>query len=158
MVTELVRYSNTQQLPTKNKKLFQSKTPIFDVTFTSATVPVINISGFNLNLKGLKYGLHHCFFDKSRLVRRNITTELEYLAYTVQKDISSEDLKKFHEYLGKMTKKFNQNICHPKDNTYHDLRLFRNNKNIVLLSGDKDSSLVAMKKVGYVKKIKWYDK
>ena len=106
----------------------------------------------------MKYGLHHCFIDKSRLVRRNITTELAYLAYTVQKDISSEDLKTFHEYLGKMTKKFTQNICHPKDNTYHDLRRFRNNKNIVLLSGDKDSSLVAMKKVGYVKKIKWYDK
>ena len=67
------------------------KIPTFDVPFTSATIPVINLSGFNLNLKGLKYDLHHCFIDKSRLVRRNIATELEYLAHTVQKGILSED-------------------------------------------------------------------
>ena len=60
----VLRYSNTQQLSTKNKKLFQLKklkTPKFSVPFTSATVPVINLSGINLNLKDLKYGLHHCF-------------------------------------------------------------------------------------------------
>ena len=65
-----LRYSNIQQLSTKNKKLFQlkkSKTTTFDVPFTSATVPVINLCGYNLNVKGLKYGLHHCFIDKSRL-------------------------------------------------------------------------------------------
>ena len=77
--------------------------------------------------------------DKSRLVRRNIATQLECLAHTVQKDISSEDLKSFHEYIHKMTK-FTQNIRHTKDNTYHDLRHLRNNKDIVLLSGDKDLS------------------
>ena len=94
------RYSNTQQLSTKNKKLFQLKkfkSPTSDVPLTSAIV--INLSGFNLNLKGLKYDLHHCFIDKSRLVRRNIATELEYLAHAVQMDILSEDLEMFHKYL-----------------------------------------------------------
>ena len=67
------------------------KAPTFDDPLTSAIVPVINLSGFNLNLKGLKYGLHHCFIDKSRLVRKNIATEIEYLAHTVQKDILSKD-------------------------------------------------------------------
>ena len=87
-----LRYSIIQLLSTKKKKLFQLKkfkTPTFDVPFTSATIPVINLSGFNLNLKGLKDGLHHCFVDKSRSVRRNIATEIEYLAYTVLKDILS---------------------------------------------------------------------
>ena len=36
--------------------------------------------------------------------------------------------------------KFTQNIRHTKDNTYHDLRHLRNNKDNVLLSGDKDLS------------------
>ena len=129
------------------------KTPTFDALFTSATVPVINLSGFNLNLKVLKYGLHHCFIDKSRSVRRNIAIELEYLAYTVQKDILSEDLENFHEYLHKMTDKFTHNICRTKDNTYHDFCHLRNNKDIVLLSGDKDSSVVVMNKVDYVEKV-----
>ena len=151
-----MRHSNTQQLSTKNKKLFQLKkfkTLTCDVPFNSATVPVINLSGFNLNLKDLKYGLHHCFIDKSRLVRRNIETELKYLSHTAEKDISSEDLKHFHEYLRKMTNKFTQNICHARDNTYHDLRHLRNNKDIVLLSGDKDSSAVVINKVYYVKNV-----
>ena len=152
----VLRYSNTQQLSTKNKKLFQLKkfkAPKFGVPLTSATVPVINLSGFNLNLKGLNYGLHHCFIDKSRLARKNIAIELEYLAHTVQKHISSENLENFHEYLHKMTNKFTQNIRHTKDNTYNHLRHLRSNKDIVLLSGDKDSSVVIMNKVDYVKKV-----
>ena len=52
-----------------------------------------------------------------------------------------------------MTNKFTQNIRHTKDNTYHDLRHLRNNKDIVLLSGDKDSSVVVMNKVDYVEKV-----
>ena len=111
----VLRYSNTQQLPTKNKLLFQLKkfkTPKFDVPLTSATVTVLNVSGLYLNLKGLKYSLHHCFIDKSRLVRRNIATELEYLVHTVQRDISSQNLENFHGYVRKMTNKFTQNIRH----------------------------------------------
>ena len=101
-----------------------------------------------------KYCLHHCFIDKSRLVRRNISTEPEYLSHTIHEDISSESLQNFHEYLRKMTNKFTQNTCHAKDNTYHDLRHLRNHKDIVLLSGDKDSSVVVMNKVDYIKKAK----
>ena len=149
-------YSNAKQLPIKNKKLFQLKkfrTPTFDVSLTSATIPAINLSGFNLNLKDLKYGLHHCFIDKSRLGRRAISTDYEYLAHTFQKYISSEDLEKFHEYLCKMTNKFTQTISHTKDNTYHDLHYLRNNKGIVLLSGDKDSPVVVMNKVDSIKSV-----
>ena len=48
-----------------------------------------------------------------------------------------------------MTSKFTQNNHHTKDNLYH----LRNNKNIVLLSGDKESSIVVMNKVDYGKKV-----
>ena len=72
---------------------------------------------------------------------------------SVQKDILSEDLENFHEYLRKMTNKFTQNICHTKDNTYHDFCHLRNNKDIVLLSGDKDSPVVVTNKVDYVEKV-----
>ena len=51
-----------------------------------------------------------------------------------------------------MTNKFTQNILQAKDNTYHDLRRLRN-KDIVLLSGDKDSYVVIMNRVDYVKKV-----
>ena len=112
----------------RKKKLFKlkkSKTPTFDVPFTSRTVPVLNLSALNLNLKGWKYDLHHCFIDKENV----------------------------HAYLRKMTNKFTQNNHHTKDNTYNDLHHLRNNKNIVLVSGDKESSIVVMNKVDYGKKV-----
>ena len=52
-----------------------------------------------------------------------------------------------------MTNKFTQNNHHTKDNTYNDLHHLRNNKNIVLVSGDKESSIVVMNKVDYGKKV-----
>ena len=117
-------------------------------------------------MKDFKYSLHHCFIDKTKLVRRNITTELEYLVHTVQKDILLEELEKFHEYLLKMTNKFTQSIFHTRDNAYHDLRHLRSNKDIallsvekdfpvviVLLAEEKDFSAVVKNKVDYVKKV-----
>ena len=117
---------------------------------TSATVPAINLSGFNLDSKGWKYGFHHCFINR-RLVRRNTANEFQYLAHTVQNYISSEGLRTCK--LGKITNKFTQNVRHTKDNTYHDLRHLRSNKDIVLLTGDKDSSVVEMNKLEYIKKV-----
>ena len=52
-----------------------------------------------------------------------------------------------------MANKFTQNNRHTKDNTYHDLHHLRNNKNIALLSEDKESSIVVMNKVDYSKKV-----
>lgn len=89
---------------------------------TSAVAKVIILSGLNLNLKGLIYGLHNFSNDQSRLVRRHIAIEIEYLAHAVQKVVLLEDLQKFHEYFHKMTNKFTQNIGQTRDNTYHDLK------------------------------------
>ena len=83
-------------------------------------------------MEGLKYGLHYCFVDKSKSVERNIAVELENIAHLVQKDVSSENMEYFHEYLRKMTNKFTQTIYHTKD---------------------KDSSVVAMNKKDYILKL-----
>ena len=59
----------------------------------------------------------------------------------------------FQEYLHKMTKKFTQNVYHTKDDTYRNLRHLIQNNNIVLLLGDKDSSVVVMNKKDYILKV-----
>ena len=56
----------------------------------------------------------------------------------------------FHEYLWKMTNKFTQNIYYTKDDTYCNLRHSIQNNDIVLLAGDKDSSVVVMNKKDYI--------
>ena len=96
-------------------------------------------------MERLKYGLHNCFVDKSKSVKRNIAIELEIIAHLVKKDVSSKNMEYFREYLRKMTNKFTQNIYHTKDDTYRNIRHLLQNKGIVVLSGDKDSSVVVVK-------------
>ena len=104
-------------------------------------------------MEGLKYGLHHYFVDKSKSVKKNIEVKLENIAHLNQKDVSSENMKYFHKYLPKMTNKFTQNIYHTKDDTYRSLCHLIQNNDIVLLSGDKDSSVVVMNKKDYILKV-----
>ena len=58
------------------------------------------------------------------------------IAHLVQKDVSSENMEYFHEYLRKMTNKFTQNIYYTKDDTYRNLRHLIQNNDTVLLAGD----------------------
>ena len=95
-------------------------------------------------MEGWKYGLHHCFVDKSKSVKRNIAVELENIVHLIQKDVSSENMEYFHEYIQQMTNKFSQNIYYTKDDTYCNLRYLIQNENIVLLSGHKDSSVLLL--------------
>ena len=95
-------------------------------------------------MEGWKYGLHHCFVDKIKSVKRNIAVELENIVHLIEKDVSSENMEYFHEYIQQMTNKFSQNIYYTKDDTYCNLRYLIQNENIVLLSGDKDSSVLLL--------------
>ena len=125
--------------------MFRFKKKILPINvISSARAPVINLSDYDFDMERLKYGLHNCFVDKSKSVKRNIAVELEIIAHLVKKDVSSEDMEYFREYLRKMTNKFTQNIYHTKDDTYHNIRHLLQNKDIVVLSGDKDSSVVVV--------------
>ena len=154
-LNNVLRYTNIQQLSIKNKKLFHLKRKILpiNVIISRARAPVINLSDYDFDMEGLKYGLHHCFVDKSKSVKRNVAIELENIAHLVKKFVSSENMECFHEYLRKMTNKFTQNIYHTKDDTYRNLRHLIHNKVIVLLSGDKDSSVVVKSKKVYILKV-----
>ena len=90
-------YTNIQQLSIKNKKLFHLKRKILpiNVIISSARAPVINLSDYDFDMEGLKYGLHHCFVDKSKSVKRNVAIELQNIALLVQKDVSSKNMEFF---------------------------------------------------------------
>ena len=123
-LNNVLRYTNIQQLSIKNKKLFHLKKKILLITVvSSAKVPVINLSDYDFDIERLIYVLHHCFVDKSKSVKRDIAVEFENIAHLVQKDVSSENIEYFHEYLRKMMNKFTQNIYHTKDDTYHNLKV-----------------------------------
>ena len=79
-----LRKKNIEQLKTKTRKLHvllnsrRSVPPL-----VNESVPIINLSSYNLDYSALKFGLNQCFVDKNKFVRRTIATEFEALASTI---------------------------------------------------------------------------
>ena len=77
---------------------------------------------------------------------------MESLADSIKGNIDHKNLEHFHEFLRGYTDIFTNNIYATKDYTYHNLCGMIQNKNVVV-KGDKDSSVVIMKKSDYVTKL-----
>ena len=75
------------------------------------------------------------------------------LAESIKSNINHKNLEHFHEFLHGYTDIFSNNIYATKDYTYHNLCGMIQNKDIVVVKGDKDSSVVTMKKSDYVTKL-----
>ena len=93
------------------------------------------------------------FFDKNKYIKNDIAVEFETLCSSVDKDISPDDKENFHEFLRSATNTFTQNVYWTKDSTYNLLKPLQRNTDIVLLSGDKDSSVVILDKACHDGKI-----
>ena len=65
------REDNINQLKCKNKKLRRliSKKPVNGDNYN---IPAVNLFSYELDVSGLKYGLHQSFTDKNRYIKRNI--------------------------------------------------------------------------------------
>ena len=95
----------------------------------------------SVDISPLEHSLKQCFVDKNKHIKKDIAVEFETLCSSNNKDISSDDKENFHELLGSATNTFTQNIYRTIDNTYNVLIPLKRNKDIVLLSDDKDSSV-----------------
>ena len=89
MVTRNLRQENIKQLKTKNGKLNRFNTN-YKPKSDKFTVPIINLSSFEVDVEAWRYGLDHCFVDKYRYIKRDLAVELENLADTVDGKIPSE--------------------------------------------------------------------
>ena len=101
----------------------------------------------------MKYDLHHSFIDKNRFIKRDLGVELESLATNVDEFVSPEVKEEFHQFLRNTTYTLTNNVYHTKDDTYNKTKSLRDNKNIVILSENFDSSIVRMNKKDYDKKV-----
>ena len=123
---------------------------------TNYSAPIINLSNYNISsqeTQQLKLGLHYCFVDKNKDFQRFLAANIESLADSIKRNINHKNLEHFHEFLRGYTDIFTNNIYATKDYTYHNLRGMIQNKDIVVVKGDKDSSVVIMKKSDYVTKL-----
>ena len=102
----------------------------------------------------LRYGLKHSLIDKNRHVKLNLLSEFEFLHNHVCSSIpvcQHEDFKHFLRVHS--AKLFHQNIFSTPDYTYKVLQKLASNPDLVVLSGDKDSSVVIMQRADYVNKL-----
>ena len=134
---------NLCQLKTKKKKIYHLKPKKQQFNYQ---VPIIKLSDFEIDTTCLKYGLHHSFIDKNRFIKRDLGVEFESLASSVDTFVPSESKEEFHQFLRNTTYKLSNNAYRTRDTTYYKTKFVRDNKDIVILSGDKDSSIVIMNK------------
>ena len=78
---------------------------------------------------------------------------MEFLADSVKGNTDYKNLEHFHEFLRGYTDIFTNNIYATKDYTYHNLCGMIQNKDFVPVKGNKDFSVVIMKKSDYVTKL-----
>ena len=107
----------------------------------------------SIDISPFEHGLKQYFEEKNKYIKKDIAVEFETLCSSVDRDISPDDKKKFHEFLRSATKTFTQNVYRTKENTHILLKALKTNKDIVLLSADKDSSVVILDTTCYKEKI-----
>ena len=123
------------------------------------SAPVIKLSSQQKKKKNtekehnhLKYGLKYCIINRNKNVKKYLSAELETLAQQISDCIEPEKLEENHEFLRGYADIFSNNIYNSKDYTY-DLKLLIKNKNIKVLQGDKDFSVIMMDSEKYYKKL-----
>ena len=146
------REDNINQWKCKNNKLrtLLSQKPVYSDNYN---IPVVNLSSYELDVSGLKYGLHQSNTDKNRHIKRNLAVELEALSSKLDPFIKVDSKENFHEYLRSVTNIVSNKVFRDKDNTFKLLSRLRKNENIVVISADKQSCTVILNKTDYVNKV-----
>ena len=78
---------------------------------------------------------------------------MESLAYSASKQVDPSQLENFHEFLRGYTDIFSKNVLSTNDETYKNLKNIIRKSDIVILRGDKDSSVVIMNRSDYIEKL-----
>ena len=141
---------------TKNKKLkvlISSKTKTLNVNYC---VPIVNLSETVLThqeQQQLSFGLDHSFIDKNKHIKKVLAANLETVADKITETLTKDNRENFHEYLRAYTDIFTKNVYNTKDFTYQNLKNLVNNKDVVIVPGDKDSAIIVMNRPDYIKKM-----
>ena len=94
--------------------------------------------------------MDYYFVDKNKDVWRFLAANMESLAQNIKSNIYHKNLEHIHEFLHGYTNIFTNKIYATKDYTYHNLSGMIQNKDIVVVKGDKDCSVIIMRKSDHV--------
>ena len=91
--------------------------------------------------------------DKNKKTKLNIAAEFESLLFSVNSSVTDDNKEEFHHFLRCSTNCFAQNISHTQDYTWKTLYNLSSNPDIAVLQGDKDSTVVILRRDVYSAKI-----
>ena len=144
-------------LQTKNKKLKRLiELKVKNSNINKISVPVSNLLSHVLTEKEqnhLKCGLKYCFIDCNKNVKKYLVAELETLTQQTPDCVEPDKQEEYHKFLRAYADIFSSNICNSKDCTYHELKSLIKSKDIKVLQGDKNSSIIIMDSNKYYKKL-----
>ena len=149
LVSKSLCQERFDSLCTKNKKL--SKLLKSKHESKHFSVPIINLSGQVIADATLHF--NHSFIDKNRHVKLNLLSEFELLLNQVSSSIPVCQHEDFKHFLRVHSNLFHQNIFSTSHYTYKVLHKLASDPDLVVLSGDKDSSVVIMQRADYVNKL-----
>ena len=150
-----LRESRILSLKTKNKKL-RHLTELKQPPPQHNQVPIVNLTKYVLSTverSQLELGLECSFINKSKNQRKFLAANVESICQRVDKDIDQGMKEEFHEFLRGYTDIFIKNTNDAKYHTYNNLKGLIKNKNMCVLSGDKDSCVIIRNKQDYIQKL-----
>ena len=154
-ISKSLQGERLESFRTQNNKLF-NLTKRREKEKVDYKVLIINLSNNQWNEKEydqLKIGLNHCLINRDKNIKKHIAANMESIVYIASEKVDQNDLENFHEFLWGCTDVFAKNVISTEDHTYQELKTLIHNKDVVILKGDKDSSIVIMNKTNYIKKI-----
>ena len=85
-------------------------------------------------------------------IKKYLSAEIETLSQQTSDCVEPDKLGEYHEFIRAYADIFSSNIYNPKDYTYHDLKLLIKSKDVKVLQGDRDSSIIIIYSKKYCEK------
>ena len=102
----------------------------------------------NKEEKQLKLGLKGGFVDKNKNIKKILTDNMERVAERVTNSFDQNQVEYFHEVM-RIIQTFSLKIYLQPNITHINLKDIIRDKDLVIINGDKDSSVVAMNRTDY---------
>ena len=101
----------------------------------------------------IKIGLDYSYIDKNKNRRKFLAANFETLAQRLSDSVEAHRLEEYHEFLRGYTNIFTNNVFQTNEYTYHNLKNLIWEKDVVVMKGNKDSSVVILNETDYVEKL-----
>ena len=143
---------------TKNVKLevLMSKAHKRGKVSNSYKTPIINLSNIELILeesKQLNLCLEYSFVNKNKNIQKFLAANFEAIPDRIIDNLQSDQRENFHKSLRAYVDIFTKGVYTTTDYTYKHLKKIINDKNLVVVFGDKESCVVLIDKTDYQDKL-----